>query len=377
MGVASLLVTSAIGKGVEAEVRSGIEAAGSNLLVVRPAQVKRSAARRKLKGLVTTLRLDDYFAVRGLPLDHEAAPGLDASLRVEAGRGSALANLAGTAPTLARLRRLRIRRGRFFDDLDDAAASRVAVLGARVARTLFGEDDPVGAPLRVRDLPFEVIGVLEPRGIEADGSDQDGYVFIPVKTALRRVFNTRWLSTIFVSVSERRRMVEAESAIRELLRQRHGLAPGVPDDFAIQDQVKLLVVQQEAVVSLTRLTAGLAGASLIVGGTGILGLMFLSVKERTAEIGLRMAVGARPRDVLLQFLGEATLLAVGGWAAGAVVASAGGVLVAFGTGWKIAVPVGTLIQSFTMALVTGLGFGAFPARAAAALPPIRALASGS
>ena len=377
MGVASLLVTSAIGKGVEAEVRSGIEAAGSNLLVVRPAQVKRSAARRKLKGLVTTLRLDDYFAVRGLPLDLEAAPGLDASLRVEAGRGSALANLAGTAPTLARLRRLRIRRGRFFDDLDDAAASRVAVLGARVARTLFGEDDPVGAPLRVRDLPFEVIGVLEPRGIEADGSDQDGYVFIPVKTALRRVFNTRWLSTIFVSVSERRRMVEAESAIRELLRQRHGLAPGVPDDFAIQDQVKLLVVQQEAVVSLTRLTAGLAGASLIVGGTGILGLMFLSVKERTAEIGLRMAVGARPRDVLLQFLGEATLLAVGGWAAGAVVASAGGVLVAFGTGWKIAVPVGTLIQSFTMALVTGLGFGAFPARAAAALPPIRALASGS
>jgi putative ABC transport system permease protein len=327
--------------------------------------------------VVTTLRLDDYQAITTLPLAVEAAPGVDGSLRVQARGGSVLAPVAGTAPAIARLRRLLVRRGRFFDEEDDAEARRVTVLGARVAKTLFGEDDPVGSDIRVSSLPFEVIGVLEPKGIEPDGSDQDGYVFIPVRTALRRVFNTTWLTAVFVSVPERGRMQEAEASLRVLLRERHRLLAGGSDDFDIQDQVKLLAMQQDVVESLTRLTGGLGAVSLLVGGAGILGLMYLSVKERTAEIGLRMAVGARPTDVLVQFLGEATLLAVGGWIVGAAVAGIGGIAVMLGTEWRVAPPVGAVLASFLMTLVTGLGFGALPARKAALLPPIQALRAAS
>jgi putative ABC transport system permease protein len=377
MGVAGVLLTSAIGKGAEAEVRRGIEAAGSNLLVVRPAQVKRKAARREARGIVTTLRIDDYRALAGLPSVLEAAPGVDGGLRIRAGSGAMPASVLGTAPSFRRLRNLRLRTGRFFDEEDDADARRVAVLGARVAQALFRDEPAEGREVRLRGIPFEVIGVLEPRGIEADGSDQDGNVFIPVRTALRRVFNTTWLTTVFVAVAERSQMPEAEAALRHLLRERHRLGPASPDDFAIQDQVRLLARQQEAVASLTLLTAGLAAVSLVVGGAGILALMLLSVKERTAEIGLRMAVGARPVDVLVQFLGEATLLSLGGWAAGMGAALLGGMGVALGTEWKIALPAEAALASFSMAVVTGVGFGALPARKAARLPPIQALATAA
>ncbi|HEY6554351.1 MAG TPA: ABC transporter permease [Vicinamibacteria bacterium] len=377
MGVAGVLLTSAIGKGAEVEVQRGIEAAGANLLVVRPAQVKRSAARKEIRGIVSTLRLDDYHEIEALPLPLEAAPGVDGGLRVKAGSGSMAAGVLGTAPALARLRNLRLASGRFFDAEDDAAAQRVAVLGARVARTLFPDDDAVGKDIRVRGLPFEVIGVLEPKGIQADGSDQDGNVFVPIRTALRRVFNTTSLSAVFVSVAGRERMPEVDAALRDLLRERHRLRKGAPDDFQVQDQARLLAMQQQVVEALTLLTAGLAAVSLLVGGAGIFALMFLSVKERTSEIGLRMAVGARPRDVLVQFLGEATLLAVGGWLLGSAAAALGGLGVAVGTEWKVAFPTTALGASFLMSLVTGLGFGAFPARKAALLPPIQALGSAT
>ena len=375
MGTAGVLLTSAVGKGAEAEVRRDIEAAGSNLLVVRPAQVRRSAARKTMRGVVTTLRLDDYRAIAALPLAREAAPGVDAGLRVKAGAGSMLGSVLGTAPSLARQRNLRLQNGRFFDEEDDDASRRVAVLGARIAKTLFPGEDAVGRDVHVRGLPFEVIGVLEPKGIQADGSDQDGNVFIPIRTALRRVFNTTWLTAVFVSVEDRARMRDAEAALRELLRERHRLAKGAPDDFAVQDQVKLLAMQQAAVEGLTLLTAGLAGVSMLVGGAGILALMFLSVKERTAEIGLRMAVGARPVDVLVQFLGEAALLALSGWTAGTAVAVLGGIALAMATEWKVALPAEAALASFLMALVTGVGAGALPARKASLLPPIQALAT--
>jgi putative ABC transport system permease protein len=377
MGVTGVLLTSAVGRGAAGEVQRGIDAAGANLLVVRPAPVKRSAARRQVKGAFTTLRTDDYEAIATLPLAVETAPGVDGGIRVKAGRGSMPAGVLGTTPALARLRNLRLSSGRFFDEEDDDASRRVAVLGARVARTLFPDEDPVGREVRLRGLPFEVIGVLEPRGIQADGSDQDGNVFIPVRTALRRVFNTTWLSAVFVSVAERERMGEAEAAIRDLLRERHRTKSDAPDDFQVQDQVRLLALQQAAVASLTLLTTGLAAVAMLVGGAGIFALMYLSVKERTAEIGLRMAVGARPRDVLVQFLGEATLLAVGGWLLGTAAAVLGAAGVAFGTDWKVAFPAAAALASFLMALVTGLGFGALPARKAARMPPIQALGAST
>jgi putative ABC transport system permease protein len=373
MGTAGVLLTSAVGKGAGDEVNRSIEAAGPNLLVVRPAQVNRSAARQTIRGVVTTLRLDDFRAIAALPVVREAAPGLDAGVRLKAGRGSMPVSLLGTAPAWARLRKLRLRSGRFFDDDDDAAARRVAVLGARVAQTLYPGQDAVGREARVRGQPFEVIGVLEPKGVQPDGSDQDGNVFIPIRTALRRVFNTAWLTAVFVSVDDPGRMREAEAAVRELLRDRHRLAPGAPDDFAVQDQVRLLAMQRAAVQGVTLLTAGLAAVAMLLGGAGILALMFLNVKERTAEIGLRIAVGARPRDVLVQFLGEAALLALGGWTAGAVAAALGAAALALGTKWAVALPAEAAAASLLMAVVTGVAAGALPARRAARLPPVRAL----
>jgi putative ABC transport system permease protein len=342
---------------------------------VRPAQVKRSAARRAVRGVVTTLRLDDYQAIAALPLELTAAPGRDGGVRLKAGTGSMVGSVLGTTPALALQRNLALRDGRFFDEDDDRGLRRVAVLGSRVAATLFPGGDAVGSELRIRGVPFEAIGVLEPKGVLADGSDQDGNVFIPIRTALRRVFNTTWLTAVFVSVEDRARMRQAEDAVRGLLRERHRLGPGAADDFSVQDQAKMLAMQQSAVESLTLLTAGLAAVSMLVGGAGILALMFLSVKERTAEIGLRMAVGARPVDVLAQFLGEAALLAVGGWAAGTVVAVLGAVAVAVATRWTMALPAEAALGSFLMALLTGVGAGALPARRASLLPPVQALAA--
>ena len=377
VGVCGMLLTSAAGKGAELEVRRGIEAAGSNLLVVRPAQVKRTSARKKLTGVVTTLRLGDAEAIAALPVARETAPGIDGGVRLSAGAGVVPAGLLGCGPSFARLRRLRLRSGRFFDEVDEREARRVAVVGARLSRTLFADENGVGRELRLRGLPFEVIGVLEPIGLQADGADQDGTVFVPARTALRRLFNTIWLTSVFVSVDERGRMGEAESAVRALLRERHRLGASTADDFAVPDQARLLAMQQEAIGSLTLLTAGLAAVAMLVAGAGISALMLLSVKERTAEIGLRMAVGARPKDVLLQFLGEAATLAVGGWAAGAALALGGAVALALGTEWKVALPVDATLASAALALAAGIGGGALPARRAALLTPVAALRAGA
>jgi putative ABC transport system permease protein len=373
MGVAAVLVTSALGKGAQSEVLQGVEAMGTNLVVVRPAPVKRLVARKGVRGSVTSLRVADHEAIAALADVAAVAPGADGAVRAKAGGGSMRVSLLGTTTTLAGLRNLSLRAGRFFDAEEEAEARRVAVLGSRVAQTLFPEDEPVGATLRLRGIPFEVIGVLQAKGVLADGSDQDNQVFIPIRTALRRVFNSTWLSAVFLGVRDPRRLDQTEDEVRTLLRERHRLDAGKPDDFAVQNQAKLLAMQRMTSDSLTLLASGLASVSLLVGGTGILALMLLSVKERTVEIGLRMAVGARPRDILVQFLTEATLLAVWGWFAGLAVAVLGATMLSMGTEWKVGLPTEAVVASLAMTALTGLGFGAFPARRAALLPPIQAL----
>jgi putative ABC transport system permease protein len=368
IGVTAVLLTSAIGAGAQRDVVRQMETIGTNLIVVRPAQVERLASRKTIRGSVATLKMDDYAAIAALPFVAAAAPGVERPVRAKAGTIATMTKVLGTSPAYPAVRNFRVSAGRFFDDDDDRRARRVAVLGARVAEALFEDASPIGRGIRVRGVVFEVIGVLEAKGSMPGGGDEDSQILIPTKTALRRVMNVTWLTSVFVSVDDPAKIEEARARITELVRARHGR-----EDFSIQNTAMFLSMQKQTAGFLTMLAAGLGGIALIVGGAGILALMLMTVKERTREIGLRMALGATPRDILAQFLFEATLLATGGWAAGLAIGAAGAVAVALGTEWKLAVPFDALFASAAMVVITGLGFGAFPARKASMLPPMEAL----
>jgi putative ABC transport system permease protein len=370
-GVAALLLTGAIGTGAEREIQQRIEGMGVNLLVVRPAQVKRVVGREQLRGTVTTLRLEDVQAIAALPVVSQAAPGVERPVKLKADASATTTRLLGTTPAFPAVRRFTVQRGRFFDADDDRTARRVVVLGARVADALF-DGDPLGRQIRIERIPFDVIGVLAAKGTLAEG-DEDNQVLVPIRTALRRVFNTSWLNAVFISAKDADITARAEAAIGELLRQRHRVARDGEPDFEIQNADRFFALQRQATDSLRRLTTGLAAIALVVGGTGIVALMLLSVKERTGEIGLRIAVGARPRDILIQFLVEATILAVGGWAGGILLGAAGATVLKLTTTWPVAAPLQAVLTSFGMAITLGLGFGGIPARRASRIPPIQAL----
>jgi putative ABC transport system permease protein len=370
IGVAAVVLAAAVAAGAEREVLRRIAAIGTNLVVVRPAQVERRASRQTIRGVVTTLTMADYEAIAGLPVVAAASPGAERPVRAKAGNVATPTRVLGTSPEYPAVRNFRLRAGRYFTAEDDREGLRVAVLGSRVAATLFGEASPLGREIRVGGVPFDVSGVLEPKGVLPDGSDEDDQILVPIRTALRRVLNTAWLTGIYVSVDEPAAIETALAEIGELLRARHGR-----DDFSIQNTTRMVAMQQQAADLLTLLAAGLGGVALLVGGTGILALMTTSVKARTAEIGLRAALGATPRDILVQFLLEATLLAASGWLAGLAVGGAAAAAIALGTRWRLALPAGALLASAAMVLIGGLGFGALPARKAARTPPSLALRS--
>ena len=371
IGVAAVTLTGALSAGARREVADRLEQVGRNLLVIRPAQVRIVAAHPTIRGAVTTLTLDDYDAVARLDGVALAAPGAERSSRVKAGNAATTASILGTTRSFLDIRNVVVNQGRFFNGDEERTAQRVAVLGARIADALFGDRQAVGESITVGRIPFDVVGVLAAKGVAADGSDQDGQILVPVRTALRRVLNASWLNEVFVRVGEAERMDEVLARIARELRERHRSS----DDVDVQNTSRLFAFQQEAAASLDLLTTGLAVLSLAIGGGGIIALMFLSVRERTNEIGLRMAVGARPRDILIQFLGEAAALSLSGWLCGVLLGSAAAAGVAVATDWRVAVPSQALLLSFAMALLTGLVFGVLPARKAALVPPMQALLS--
>jgi putative ABC transport system permease protein len=374
VSVGAVIVVSAIGEGAKREILRQTESMGADLLVVRPALVKNSPARKQIRGVASTLTEQDDEAIQDLAVVRAAVPGQENTTTVKAGNRSMFVRVLGAKVPYLEVCRFQIDRGRFLDDDDNEHARRVAVLGARLDQELFPGQNAISQDLRIRGVPFEIIGVLKAKGIQADGSDQDNQVVIPIRTALRRVFNLTWLNPIFVSVRDPGEMPVAETGIAQLLRSRHRLeARSKPDDFAIQDKTKVLAAQERLADSLTTLAVGLAGVSLIVGGIGILALMLMTVKERTSEIGLQIAVGARPADILVQFLTEAMLLALAGWAAGLVAGVSGAATVALAAKWKVAISPSMLLISLGTVLVAGAGFGTYPARKASLITPIRAL----
>lgn len=375
VGVVAVVVTGAIGEGAKGEVLRQTDNMGANLLVVRPALVRRSAARPELKGAVTSLKLDDYQAIVRLPHVGAAVPGFQTSeITVKAGRQAISATVLGTTSPYMDVCRFRLHEGRFLTSEDDLSARRVAVLGARVNEILFGQENAIGQQIRIRDIPFEVIGVFEAKGVLADGSDEDGEVVIPVRAAMQRLANNRWINAVFISVRDIKEMDEVRNEVAKLLRDRHRMEQeGKADDFAIQDKTRVLAGRRQVAEFMTLLATGLAGASLVVGGTGILALMLMSVKERTTEIGLRMAIGARRRDILSQFLLEATCIATGGWIAGIVLGTLATFTIAKVTSWGPSISSELVLSTFVVVAISGLGFGAYPARKASLLPPIEAL----
>ena len=373
-GVAAVIITGAIGTGAKERVIEETEAMGTNLLVVRPAQVGISAAHSQISGLVTTLTLDDYRAIAHLPAVAAAVPGFESSETVKAGNTAVSAMILGTTAQYLNVCNFNLRLGRFLTDDDNFASLRVAVLGARINEILFGGKNSVGQRVMVRNIPFEVVGVLNAKGVLADGSDEDDRIEIPIRTALRRVFNDTWLNPIFVKVNDVTKMKEVQAEIAELLRERHELnRRRQDDDFAIQDKTQVLATQRNLAQILTLLATGLAMASLFVGGAGVLALMLMSVKERTTEIGLRIAVGARSRDILVQFLLEAVGLSAGGWLVGAALGIVGAAIVGRTTAWSVAISPKLLLLTLGVMTGSGLAFGAYPARKASLMTPITAL----
>ena len=263
--------------------------------------------------------------------------------------------------------------GRFFDADEVQGAQRVAVVGQTVLTNLGVARNLMGETLRINNVPFEVIGVLEPKGVNYAGIDEDDQVLIPISTALRRLFNLTFLSSLYIQAKDERAMGTAARQVAQLLRERHRIKAGQPEDFTLQTQTEILDAARETSQTFSLLLASIAGVSLFVGGIGILAMMVISVRERTREIGVRRAVGARRRDILLQFILEATTLSLAGGVVGSLVGIAGGVLFARATGWPTAISPVAILIAFGVSAAIGIFFGAYPARRAARLDPIVAL----
>jgi putative ABC transport system permease protein len=372
IGIAAVLVTSAIGEGARVEMQKGLGATGTQMLVVRPQTVKKTVARKEIEGLRTTLRPEDYLAIRELPRVTSAAPVVEGPCRVKVGEAVVATKALGTTSAFFHIRDFQLAQGRLFDEEEESGNARLAILGGQMAASLFPDADPVGERIHIGQASFEVVGTLAAKGVSADGADADNQVFVPIGTAMTRLFDVRWLGAVFVRVRSSDELGALAHEIQALLRERHG-SQGKPDDFEVQDQKRFLSAQARTMQPLTWLTAGLATVALLIGGTGILALMLLSVRERTAEIGLRMAVGARPRDVLVQFLVESLVLSLAGGVAGIVAGALATALLASATHWPLQVSAGSVGIACATAGLVGVFFGAMPARRAARLQPVQAL----
>jgi len=377
IGISAVIIMVSVGTGAQKEVLSRIEAMGANLLVVNAGQIQRFAGRREIRGTATTLTLDDAEAILEECYSvKNAAPVQSKKMQVKYGSYSTNTTITGTTPDYQSIRNFNVEEGEFFSEEENSGGRRMAVLGRSVVRNLFEGEDPVAEIIRIGRVPFEVIGVMESKGVDLNGIDQDDQIFIPVRTALRRVFNMTYINSISIEAMSREKMDAAVEEVRELLRERHRLERfSKPDDFTIQNQVDLLDAQRETTETFTTLIVSIAAVSLLVGGIGILAIMLMAIRERTNEIGLRMAVGASRKDILAQFLLEAATLGIGGGATGILIGVAGSVLIATATRWPTSISLPSVALSFGFSLAVGIFFGVYPARKASLLDPIVALRS--
>ncbi len=376
IGVSSVIVMTAIGQGSQQQIVERMSSLGDNLLIV-------TAGNRSFGGVslgagsAATLDVRDVERLRQEVRSAEfLSPVVRANGQVVGGTGNWSTSIQGVDPQFAEIRRWNVASGTFFGARETQARVPVAVLGATVARELFPDRDPVGERVRVGNVPFTVIGTLESKGSSAFGGDQDDAVFVPWTTALARLTGRLDVSQVMVSAADAATLPVLEEEVRAILRRTHRLAASDADDFTIRNQTEILNVVSETTRALTLLLGSVAAISLLVGGIGIMNMMLVAVTERTREIGLRVAVGARPRDVLAQFLSESVVICVAGGLLGTLVGVAIVWLLRAIVGIAALVRLDTLIIAIAFAAAVGLFFGIYPARRASRLDPIEALRYG-
>ncbi len=378
IGVASVIAVMAFGAGAQQQVLERIRSLGANLFIVLPGASTEKGARLG-SGTGQTLTEDDAEAIRReIPFIASIAPSLNGRGQAVRGNRNWSTKFQGVTPDYFIAREWQVAAGRSFTAEDMKNAAKVAILGQTVAEELFGTDDPIGQKLRLGSVPVTVIGLLERKGPAARGGDQDDRILIPLSTAQIRVLGSsvnklRSLSYLIVKVSHANLMAEAETQMRGLLRQRHRLRPEKPDDFRLRNMAEVQATREQASGTLTRLLLAVALVALVVGGISIMNIMLVSVTERTREIGLRLAVGARRRDIRNQFLVEAITLSALGGLVGVALGVGGGVAVAEVAGWPILIQVEAILLGFGSAAAVGVFFGFYPAHKAARLDPIGAL----
>jgi len=374
VGVATVIVMMAVGEGAKQEVLGRIRALGTNILIVSAGQIKAVAGRPQVVGNVTTLDLRDARAIgEECPSVARVVPIQSRKLTVKYGTGATNTTVIGISADFPAVRQVRTSSGQFFDAEQVQGSQRVAVVGRTVLANLGAGSSLLGETIRIGNVPFEVVGVLEPRGVNYAGVDEDDQILIPITTALRRLFNLTHLGSLYLQARDERSMELAAREVAALLRERHRLRESQPADFTIQTQADILAAAEATGQTFSLLLGSVAGISLLVGGIGILALMVISVRERTREIGVRRAVGARRQDILFQFVFEAVTLSVVGGLVGMAIGVAGGFVLSYAVGWPTAISPLSMVLAVGVSMGVGVFFGAYPARRAARVDPIVAL----
>lgn len=373
IGVASVISLLALGKGSQEDIKKQVASLGTNMIIIHPSSTF-SGGVRGGSGSRATLTMDDVESLREQPdLIRYVSPDVRLSEQIISGKNNWNTNVNGVSVDYLDIRNYVLSNGSFFTARDIKAKSKVAVLGNTVVDELFPGQDPVGTRIRIRNVPFTVIGTLESKGQSSMGMDQDDIVLIPDATALYRLSDGKTIRAVVVSAVSEEKMTEAQERVTEILRQNHKLKEGEEDDFHISNQTEIISMAGKVTGTLTALLSAIAGVSLLVGGIGIMNIMLVSVTERTREIGIRMAIGARGTDILVQFLIEAVILSL----IGGVIGILAGLGIAYGIGTAMGatVLVSPAIVFLAVAFTAGVGvfFGFYPARKAANLNPIEAL----
>lgn len=373
IGVASVVAMVAVGNGAQARITSQVSALGQNLLMVF-AGSKNSGGVNSGLGSASVITLADAEAIQREVLDVAAvSPEVSVTAQAIANGRNWSTSVVGESPDYLKIRDWKLAAGSMFTDGEVRSAAKVAVIGSKTANELFGPLNPVGQSVRIKNIPFTIIGLLESKGSGMGGANQDDRIIIPYTTAMKRITGDRYLRSVNVQIRSSERMEVAQQQIASLLRQRHRLAAGQSDDFNIFNQKEIADTVNSISKVITLLLGSVAGISLVVGGIGIMNIMLVSVTERTREIGIRIAVGAEPGDIRLQFLIEAVTLSLFGGLIGVLGGVGASQLVGMVADFEAVVSTGSIVLAFGVSSAIGIFFGFYPAHKAAALDPIVAL----